>query len=93
MAAPVGFAHRIPATPQQEAFYREAAEAVAAVIERYPDMQVLHVICCLARATGYSIAAAFPNERDLARATAIANMDQAVADVAQCPPAKEVPIV
>jgi hypothetical protein len=39
--------------------------------------------------TGYAIAACYPDERDLARKTAIENMDQATQDVAQQMPARK----
>jgi imidazoleglycerol phosphate dehydratase HisB len=50
---------------------------------RDDSIRNIEIIACLGRMLGYCIAMAFPDERDLARQTAIVNMDQATADVAQ----------
>lgn len=79
----------VRASPELEAFYLEAMQAFAAVTKRYPNVRTLEVICALSRATGYAIATCYPDERDLARATAIENIDQATADVAQQLPTRK----
>lgn len=77
------------ATPDHEAFYQDAMAALRSAIDRHPHIRALEVIAILARATGYAVATAYPDERDLARKTAIENMDQATRDVAQdAPPRK-----
>lgn len=76
------------ATPELEAFYLEAMQSFAEVTKRHANIRTLEVIAALARATGYAIAACYPDERDLARKTAIENMDQATVDVAQPMPTR-----
>lgn len=79
----------VQASADLEAFYAEAMTHFAVITKRYPNVRTLEVIAALSRATGYAIAACYPDERDLARATAIENMDQATRDVAQDVPTRK----
>lgn len=74
----------VPTTLKQEEFYRECMTAIAKIArEKYGDKpRVLDMIALLGRACGMMICAAYPNERDLARQTAIANIDHSVANFA-----------
>lgn len=69
-----------PASAKLEAFYHDALMAVAKIArEKYGDEpKVLHMIAGLSKAVGMMVCACFPNERDLARETAIVNMDDAI---------------
>jgi hypothetical protein len=69
-----------PASAKMEAFYRDALVAVVQVArEKYGDEpKVIHMIAGLSKAVGMMVCACFPNERDLARETAIINMDDAI---------------
>lgn len=83
---------RLPATAQHEAFYREATRAIAQLARRYPAVRTIEIIAVLGRAAGYAVAMCHPHERDLARETALRNLDLAVADlVAAMPPAPDGP--
>lgn len=69
-----------PASPKLEAFYHDALVAIAKIArEKYGDEpRVLHMIAGLSKAVGLMVCACMPNERDLARETAILNMDDAI---------------
>lgn len=73
----------VQATPDMEAAYQEVMAGLKRACDRFPSIRTLEVIALLSRATGYCVAACYPDERDLARATAIENIDQAVKDTAQ----------
>lgn len=68
------------ASAKMEAFYHDALMSIAKIArEKYGDEpKVLHMIAGLSKAVGMMICACYPNERDLARETAIVNMDDAV---------------
>jgi len=69
-----------PASAKMEAFYHDVLVSMAKIArEKYGDEpKVIHMIVALSKGVGMFICAAFPNERDLARETAIVNMDDAV---------------
>jgi len=70
------------ATAEHEAFYQEICAEMQQACKRHPTIRNLEIIACLARMLGYCIAACYPDERDIARHTAIVNTDQATTDVA-----------
>jgi hypothetical protein len=70
------------ATQEHEAFYHEVCAEMQRACKRHPSIRNLEIIACLARTLGYGIAACYPDERDIARHTAIMNIDQAAKDVA-----------
>lgn len=77
-----------PASAKLEAFYKDALIAVAKVArERYGDEpKVLHMLAAFGKACGMFVCACYPNERDLARETAIVNMDDAIKRYAEGEP-------
>lgn len=77
-----------PASPKLEAFYHDVLMAVAKIArEKYGDEpKVLHMIAGLSKAVGMMVCAGFPNERGLARETAIVNMDDAIKRYAEGEP-------
>lgn len=77
-----------PASAKLEAFYHDALMAIAKIArEKYGDEpKVLHMIAGLSKAIGMMVCACFPNERDLARETAILNMDEAIKRYAEGEP-------
>lgn len=77
----------IEASKDHEAFYQEVCAAMQLSCKHYPSIKNLDIIACLGRMTGYCVAMCFPSERDVARTTAIVNLDQAVKDVDQDEPA------
>lgn len=76
------------ASAKLEAFYRDSLIAMAKIArEKYGDEpKVLHMIAALGKAAGMMVCACFPNERELARETAIVNMDDAIKRYAQGEP-------
>lgn len=75
------------ASNDHRAFYAEALEAVATIAKKHGNKAtVLELIAVLSIATGRMICACYPNERDLARATAIKNIDHEIATMAQGEP-------
>lgn len=76
------------ASPKLEAFYKDVLEGVAKLArEKYKDEPtVLHMVAGMSKAVGMLICACHPNERDLARATADANIDGALEEFAQGSP-------
>lgn len=81
-------ARRHPSEPKHEAFFQQMCADMKRHCDLHPELKNIDVIAVLGRLTGYCIAMAFPDERDLARATAIANMDHGTADVAQPGPTR-----
>lgn len=77
-----------PESAKLEAFYRDALTAIAKIArEKYGDEpKVLHMIAALSKAVGMMVCACFPSERDLARETAILNMDNAIKKYAEGEP-------
>lgn len=77
-----------PASAKLEAFYRDSLIAMAKIArEKYGDEpKVLHMIAALGKACGMMVCSCFPNERDLARQTAIINMDDAIKRYAEGEP-------
>lgn len=77
-----------PASAKLEAFYHDALMAVSKIArEKYGDEpKVLHMIAGLSKAVGMMVCACYPNERDLARETAILNMDDAIKRYAEGEP-------
>lgn len=77
-----------PTSAKLEAFYSEALTSIAKIArERYGDEpKVLHMIAALSKAVGMMVCACFPNERDLARETAVVNMDDAIKRYAEGQP-------
>lgn len=77
-----------PASAKLEAFYRDALMAISKIArEKYGDEpKVLHMIAALSKAVGMMVCACYPNERDLARETAIVNMDDAIKRYAEGEP-------
>ena len=71
----------IRASSAHEAFYQDAAKALKKVTDRHRGIRTIEVIACLGRMLGYTVAMCGPDERDLARLTAVENMDQATADL------------
>ena len=69
------------ASAEEERYWQESMAALSAVTKRYPNITVLEVLAMLGRAAGYSLAACFPTERDLARECVINNMDSGLADL------------
>ncbi len=76
------------ASEKMEAFYADALNGIAKLArEKYNDEPtVLHMIAGLSKAVGMMVCACYPNERDLARATAIANMDSAIKEYSEGAP-------
>jgi hypothetical protein len=72
-----------PASPEVESCYQSMVEHLAELSRRHPDMRNVEIIAVLAKTVGYCIAMCEPDERDLARAMAIANIDGAAREVAQ----------
>lgn len=72
-----------PASRDEERFYQAICADLQRQCRRFPKIRNIEIIAILSRMLGYCIAMCHPDERDLARATAIGNMDQATADVAQ----------
>lgn len=69
----------VPTTPELEAFYRESLEAIARIARKHGDTAtVLNMIAVLGKAIGMMICACYPNERDLAQALAVENIDLAI---------------
>jgi hypothetical protein len=60
---------------RHRAFYADALTALQRVIRDYPEIRNLEIIALFGQAAGTCIAMAYPDERDLARATAIENLD------------------
>lgn len=75
--------HTVSATPQMEAIYKDVAAHLQTVCAKNPNLRSIDIIAILGRMQGYALATCFPNERDLARQTAIMNMDIACEEVAQ----------
>lgn len=69
-----------PASAKLEAFYSDCLTVIAKIArEKYGnEPKVLHMIAALSKANGMLVCACFPNERDIARETAILNMDDAI---------------
>lgn len=80
MSEPVRTAKVQPASAKLEVFYADALKAVAKVArEKYGDEpKVLHMLAAFGKACGMFVCACYPNERDMARETAILNMDDAI---------------
>jgi len=76
------------ATPDMEQCYQEMVAAIGKLTVRYPSIRNIELIALIGRMAGYCVAMCFPDERDLARQTAIENLDHAVSDVAQQGPAR-----
>lgn len=73
-----------PASKTLEAFYAEALTSISEIAKRHGnEAKVLDMIAVLSVGVGRLICACYPNERDLARATAIANIDHEVATLGQ----------
>lgn len=70
------------ATPDHEAFFEAMCDAMKSHCDAHPELRNIEVIAILGRLAGYCIAMCYPDERDLARATAVTNMDKGTADVA-----------
>jgi hypothetical protein len=68
---------------KHEALKDEMAEALKVICAKHPEIRNIEIIAVLGRVAGYCVAMCFPDERDLARQTAIMNLDAAVRDVAQ----------
>jgi hypothetical protein len=73
-------------TPEHEAFYQECVAGMQKACERHPNIRNAEIIAILGRMVGYCIAMCYPDERDLARHSAIVNMDMATKDVAPSGP-------
>lgn len=68
--------------PEFDAFYTEVCTAMAGAAKKHPSIRNIEIIGILGRMTGYCVAMCHPDERDLARQTAIVNLDKAVEDAA-----------
>lgn len=73
----------VKADDRIERLYQSLIKAMKRECDRDKSIRNVEIIATLGRAAGYCIAACYPNERDLARAMAIENMDRATKDVAQ----------
>lgn len=74
---------RTPANEEHEAIFQELVAQAAICCQAHPSVKNIELIAILARTVGYCIALCLPDERDLARETAIVNIDQATADAAR----------
>jgi hypothetical protein len=67
---------------EHEAFKDEMIAEMKRACERHPSIRTMEIIAVFGRLAGYCVAMCYPDERDIARQTAIVNLDQAVSDVA-----------
>src|ERR1017187_1696028 len=74
------------ATPAHEAIYQDVIAALQASMKRHGDIRNIEIIALLGRMVGYCVALCYPDERDLARLTAIENLDATVRQVASTGP-------
>lgn len=71
----------------EEAFYAEALEGLAAVARKHGRQNTLiNLIGVMGVATGRMICACYPNERDLARAIVLKNIDHQIETMADGKP-------
>jgi hypothetical protein len=80
-----------PANSDQEQFYQDVVHGFKRACKKHPKMRNMEIIAVTGRLIGYCIAMCFENERDLARKTAIINMDVAVEQVGMTGPTAQGP--
>ena len=69
-------------TKHEEDIYMSLVLEIKKKCDEYPEIRNVEIIGILGRVTGYCVAMCYPDERDIARATAIVNMDTAISDTA-----------
>lgn len=68
-----------PSRPIDEEFFQHICAEAARFCDLHPEIKNIHVMAILAQAAGYCIAMTYQDERDLARALTIRNLDDGIA--------------
>ena len=80
---------QVTPSPDHKRFYDEATSTLQKLVAKYPQVRTLEIIAMFGQMAGICVAACYPDERDMARAVLIENMDQRCSEVAQDMPTRK----